>query len=149
MTVNIQDLGNINAGIEAAIRGAEYFQGWTIERGVFVNDSPDLTPWCGIYRREVTYETLNLGQNTPTAWEGIATMAVVLQRSGYDGTAVENELEDDIKQALLVVLTSGFVQDFVDRVINVRVTYNYEDEREDSFNFQSAFIEITLEVANG
>lgn len=151
MTVNIQDLGNINAAIEQAFKDSSHFQGWTIERGTFVNNSPDLCPWLGVYRRDVRYETLNLGKNTPTAWEGVATMALILQQAGYDGAEVEDKLEDDIKQALLTVLNADFVVEYVDRVISVTINYSYRDEEaeQESYHFQSAFIEVTLEVANG
>ena len=123
------------------------FNGFTLERSEYVNENPSLCPWLGVYRAGMDYqpETLGLGEDH---WTGLFTVNIVVQAANMaSGEESEDDLESYVELVISKVFADTSIGAIVDMVNSVKVTYSYKAEDETSMYFQSAIIEMIMEVS--
>ena len=138
---------DITRAIETAFNTDPVFNTFTIERAELVNENPAICPWLGIYRESINYapETLGLG---PDHWTAIMTLTLIVQSSNFNsGTQAEDDLEGYVKSVITKMFEVTTIRGSVDMVNAIKVSYSYIAEDEQTLFFQSALIEMTLEVS--
>ena len=138
---------DITRAIETAFNTDPVFNTFTIERAELVNENPALCPWLGIYRESIDYapETLGLG---PDHWTAIMTLTLIVQSSNFgSGTQAEDDLEGYVKSVITKMFEDTTIRGSVDMINAIKVSYSYIAEDEQTLFFQSALIEMTLEVS--
>lgn len=138
---------DITRAIETAFNTDPVFNTFTIERAELVNENPAICPWLGIYRESIDYapETLGLG---PDHWTAIMTLTLIVQSSNFNsGTQAEDDLEGYVKSVITKMFEDTTIRGSVDMINTIKVSYSYVAEDEQTLFFQSALIEMTLEVS--
>ena len=138
---------DITRAIETAFNTDPVFNTFTIERAELVNENPAICPWLGIYRESINYapETLGLG---PDHWTAIMTLTLIVQSSNFNsGTQAEDDLEGYVKSVITKMFEDTTIRGSVDMINAIKVSYSYVAEDEQTLFFQSALIEMTLEVS--
>lgn len=123
------------------------FSQYTIERGELVNMDPKCCPWLGIYRGEIDYSPETLGDG-PDYWTGILKAKLIVQAVNFQsGAATEDDLEDQVEKIITKVFDDTTIRSTVDMVNEVKVSYSYVADDEETFFFQAAMIDLTMEVS--
>ena len=138
---------DITRAIETAFNTDPVFNMFTIERAELVNENAAICPWLGIYRESINYapETLGLG---PDHWTAIMMLTLIVQSSNFNsGTQAEDDLEGYVKSVITKVFEDTTIRGSVDMINAIKVSYSYVAEDEQTLFFQSALIEMTLEVS--
>ena len=138
---------DITRAIETAFNTDPVFNTFTIERAELVNENAAICPWLGIYRESINYapETLGLG---PDHWTAIMTLTLIVQSSNLgSGTQAEDDLEGYVKSVITKMFEDTTIRGSVDMINAIKVSYSYVAEDEQTLFFQSALIEMTLEVS--
>lgn len=124
--------------------------GIIIDRSEFVNESPDRTPWVGIYRQGKNYAPRTLGRHA-ASWNGQVTVMVLVQYAAYQsGEDTEDRLEklmESVESAIVADTTIGGTLEMMNEM-SVQYSYQIPDGVHNVF-FQNATIEITGEVRAG
>lgn len=122
---------------------ADKFKG--IERGNVPNIDMGGTPWLGIYRRKVDYDPHTIGGNR--SWKGLVEIGLLVQAASLDdGSDAEDILEELLKEVHEVLLANKTLNNTVNRLTGLSVTYFFNDEQDTSFAYQQAEVILTYEV---
>lgn len=123
------------------------FQSWTVTRGEFVNEAHSLCPWLGIYRQSIDYSPETLG-NGPDYWTATMVVRLIVQAANLaSGEDCEDDLEGYVKQVIDKVVADTTLAATIDMVNDIKVSYSYIAEDDETIYFQAAIIELTLEVS--
>lgn len=138
---------DITRAVEQAFLDDPLFNAFTIERGEFVNENPAVCPWLGIYRKDIDYAPETLGGGSDY-WTAIMTLTLVVQATNYSsGAGCEDDLEKLVTDVINKIFSDTTLQNTIDMVNNLKVSYSYVADDEETLFFQSALIDMTLEVS--
>ena len=138
---------DITQAVETAFNKDPVFNSFTIERGEFVNMNPALCPWLGIYRNDINYAPETLGAG-PDHWTAIMTLTLIVQASNLSsGAQTEDDLEGYVESVITKMFGDTTLRGSIDIINALKVSYSYLAEDEKTMFFQSALIEMTLEVS--
>ena len=140
-------VNTITKAVVTAFQNDPEFSKFTIERSEFVNENPSVCPWIGIYRGGIDYDPETLGQG-PDYWTGIMTLRLIVQAANFNsGQDAEDDLEGYVETVISKIIEDTTIRASVDMVNDIKVTYSYVAEEEETIYFQAAMIEMTLEVS--
>jgi len=120
-----------------------------IHRSSYVNYSPDLCPWIGIYKDVSTTEPSSLGRHS-SSWNSTISFNIVIQASDMgSGSACEDKLDSYIKLIKDALWADSTINNTVDMINSFSIEYSYEMTEEDSIHFQWAILKLTVEARTG
>lgn len=120
---------------------------YKVERGEYINMDPDKTPWVGVYRGPLKYDTATLGRGT-NSWKAEFTIRIIVQASNIAGDAskAEDDLEGYIKAVLDIIVADKTLGKSVAMTNEINVNYSYNETESETVYFQNAEIELITEV---
>ena len=144
------DMSKITAALVDQLKNdSELTQlGASISRNRYLNENPENTPWIGVYKNNVPYDTRTLGRHN-TSWKASPDLRIVVQQGGLDEIVVEDKLENLIKRVLDAVWTDSTFDSEVDMVTGLDVQYSFQETNSEDQYFQWAIISVKLEVSTG
>lgn len=111
----------------------------------YVNCNPDRAPWCGVYRRSVKSVPRTLG--VQSSWQLVYKIAVVVQATSVKtGKECEEKLEELVSLALDGIIADRTIDGTVCTLNGWDVEYTYIETERLSTYFQSALINLEVEV---
>ena len=138
---------DITKAVEQAFLSDPLFKEFTVERGEFVNENPAICPWLGIYRKDIDYTPETLGGGSDY-WTAIMTLTLVVQATNYSsGAECEDDLEKLVTDVIDKIFSDTTLRNTIDMVNSLKVSYSYVADDEETLFFQSALIDMTLEVS--
>jgi hypothetical protein len=138
---------DITKAIVAAFTDDPAFNAWTIGRSEYVNEDHAMTPWLGVYRQEMDYSPETLGEG-PDYWTAVITVRLIVQAANLaGGEQCEDDLEGYVKDVLTKILADTTLSNTIDMVNDIKISYSYIAEDEETVYFQAALITLTLEVS--
>lgn len=121
----------------------------TIERGEYVNNDPDVTPWIGVYRSVSDYVPRTLG-NHLASFQNTTKIRILAQDASFkSGGDCENRIEDLATKILECVISDKTIGGTVDMVNSLNVEYMYNETDRESLYYQTAVITVEVEVSTG
>ena len=146
MSINMT---NITEAMRAQLQADATIAGFLVvdvERGTVINEDPNRTPWLGVYRGKQEYVPRTLG--SMNNWEVTPTIRLVLREASAEhATAVEDQMESHVQAVINAVLTDETIGGTVDMVTGFTVEYGYSEDDRSMMYFQTAIIEVSVEVA--
>ena len=147
-------MGTVSVALQAALKGHASLPGAVVERDEFVNVEPNLAAagWIGIYKIEAVYDPLTLASGYAGRYNVTPKLMLVLQRTAPTGAQCSDALEAMI--AIIIGILIGGQADVggtVEQIKSMRIGYEYDprSNKEEGVYFQSAYMLLELEVANG
>lgn len=119
---------------------------YTVERSEYINMDQARTPWVGIYRGTLTYDTATLGRGANN-WKAQFDIRLIVQAATYEsGEVAEELLEEYIKEVLDLVVADKTFSSTIGMVTGIDINYSYNEVESESLYFQNAEITVTTEV---
>lgn len=119
---------------------------FNVTQGELVNENLNLTPWLGIYIKNVRHNPTTVAV-TNRRWKGEVTLVLVVQathlNSGEDCGKLLEKYNDSVITAIINDTTFG---NAIDKVNDLSVDYSYKRESEDTMYFQESYITLTVEL---
>jgi len=123
------------------------FSGWNVSRSEYVNEDHALCPWLGVYRQSIDYSPETLGDG-PDYWTATMVVRLIVQATNLNcGADCEDDLEGYVKKVMDKVVADTTLGATIDMVNDIKVSYSYVAEDEETIYFQAAIVELTLEVS--
>ena len=120
--------------------------GFIIKRNAVVNSDPGNTPWIGIYRDKVSYDTQVMGRGAKN-WRTTIDMKILIQASAaYEESGAEDRLEKYIKMVVDALETDRTIGGTVSMINGYDIEYSFDSEVPGQMFFQNAVITVTMET---
>lgn len=119
-----------------------------VVRGEYANRDESLTPWCGVYRTQVSYIPKVLGQHNKS-FQALLTVKLIVQAHAGTGAASEDACEEAVQRVMTAVLSDLSVSNNVGTLKSVEVEYSYDETSSKTIDFQWAFITLVYETRTG
>ena len=118
-----------------------------IQRGDYINNRTENTPWIGVYRAGVKYEPLTMGANAARSSRGLVSMKVVIQESSADsGRDCEDKLEKAVNVVLTAIRGDMTLNGNVAALTTMDIDYSYNMQQQETVFFQNATITLEYEA---
>lgn len=145
------NVSTITAALKTLLDNNAAIAAWPLSmpvvRGDYINEDAGLTPWVGIYRGDVSMEPRTLGM-TSGNMEATASIRIVVQQASADSaSACEGILEGRVQNVLSAIMADTTIGGTVDMVNRFKISYGYVETQSTTLYFQTAIIEIEVEVA--
>lgn len=141
------NVATVLEALQQQLIGHASMEGFTIERGVYVNRDPSVAPWCGIYKASLDYDPATIGEGS-RAWKGTLNVTLVVQDNSLaNGEEADVRLEEAIKNTLNAVYSNKKLSGNVDMLVSSSIDYSYVNiEEMSTLAFQEARITLTYNV---
>lgn len=133
----------------------EYYSDFTKERGETIPDNdPQACPWIGVFRKRANYNPQSIGYSVQSGdtdnWRGEIELAIVILESNQNnvdgGGKTEDALEEHVKHTIELLFSNTTLQNKVDMIKTLSVTYTYNEYDSETIYIQGAVINFTLVV---
>jgi len=133
----------ITKALQAIFKASEDAQDFkAIERSNIPNRDMGHTPWLGIYRSKVEYDPHTIGSGR--SWKAQVEIILLLQVATFEsGEASEELLEEQLQKVQQILLAKKKVGNTVDQLVSMSVEYFFNNESDESFNYQQAEVTVT------
>ena len=116
-----------------------------IERAEYINTDPSRTPWCGVYRQQLTFDPRTLGRGAQN-WLAQVHLDIVVQAHADGGLKAEDALGDALQRVLAALINDLTFGGTVEMIKQYSVEFDYQRTDSATLDFQQAIISLQAEV---